>query len=89
MVDIAIARMSSKGQIVIPQEMRQEFKQGEKVVILKKEGKLLLRPASDFGERLAEDVEFAKRTEEALRRYERGEFITMEFDEFLREVKKW
>ncbi len=36
-----------------------------------------------------EDLEFARRTEEAYRRIEAGEGITMEFDEFIKEMKKW
>ena len=40
-------------------------------------------------ENLKEDLEFAKRTEEAYRRIEAGEGIQMEFDEFINEMKKW
>lgn len=36
-----------------------------------------------------EDLEFARRTEEAYRRIEAGEGITMEFDEFIKDIKKW
>ena len=36
-----------------------------------------------------EDLEFARRTEEAYRRIESGEGITMEFDDFIKEMKKW
>lgn len=38
---------------------------------------------------MRKDLIFAKRTEEAFKRYEKGEFIEMDFDEFLKEVKKW
>jgi len=36
-----------------------------------------------------EDLEFAKRTEEAYKRHENGEFISMDEKEFLKEMKKW
>ena len=39
--------------------------------------------------KMKEDKEFAKRTEEAWKRYEKGEFKTMDFDEFIKEMKKW
>ena len=39
--------------------------------------------------KLKGDLEFAKRTEEAWRRYERGEFISQDADEFIEEMKKW
>jgi len=40
-------------------------------------------------ENLKDDLEFAKRTEEAWKRYEKGEFISMDKDKFLEELKKW
>lgn len=39
--------------------------------------------------KLVEDLEFARRTEEAIERYEKGEFIRMDFDDFIEEMKKW
>ncbi len=36
-----------------------------------------------------QDLEFARRTEEAWKRYEKGEFISMDFDDFIKEMKKW
>jgi len=36
-----------------------------------------------------EDVEFAKRTEEALKEYEAGKFKKLPVDKFLEELDKW
>ena len=33
-MDISITKMSSKGQIVIPVEMRRNIKEGEKLIII-------------------------------------------------------
>ncbi len=38
--------------------------------------------------RTKEDLIFAKRTEEAWKRYEKGEFVEMDFDTFLKKLKK-
>ena len=89
MAEIAITKMSSKGQVVIPSEMRGGFKEGEKILAIKSGGKLILKKAKDMDEKLKDDIIFAKRTEEAWKRYEKGEFRRMNFDEFLEEVKKW
>ena len=89
MVDISITKMSSKGQIVIPSEMRKDIKEGEKIVIMQSGKQLILKRAKDFDKNLEEDLIFAKRTEEAWKKYEKGEFIEMDFDEFLKEAKKW
>ena len=89
MVEINITKMSSKGQIVIPQEMRKGYNEGEKFIIIKNKDQLILKKAKDFDKNLEEELDFAKRTEEAWKRYDKGEFISMDFDDFLEEVKKW
>ena len=81
--------MSSKGQIVIPQDMREGLSEGEKLVIIKNDQQIILKKMSDFDKNLEEDLEFAKRTEEAWESYDRGEFISMDADDFLKEIKKW
>jgi len=48
MIDIAITRLSSKGQIVIPSEMRKNFNIGEKLVIIKNEEQLILKKSKRF-----------------------------------------
>ena len=80
--------MSSKGQIVIPQEMRKGFHDGEKFVVIKAGKQLILKSIEDFDENIEEDLEFARRTEEAWQRYERGEFKSLPMDEFLKKLEK-
>ena len=89
MPEINITKISSKGQIVIPLEMRKDLKEGDKLLIIRNKNQIILKKASDFDEQLKEDLEFARRTEEAYKRHERGEFIKMDFDEFIKEMKKW
>jgi len=89
MVEFEISRLSSKGQIVIPTSMRKDLKEGDKIIFIRDKKNLILKKASDIDEQLKEDLEFAKRTEEAYKRIEAGEGITMEFDEFIKEMKKW
>ncbi len=88
-MDISITRMSSKGQIVIPLEMRENIKEGEKLVLIKNKNQIIMKKASEMDKSLAEDLEFARRTEEAYKRYEKGEFISMPAGKFLEELKKW
>ena len=88
-MDISITKMSSKGQIVIPLEMRSNIKEGDKLVLIKNKDQIIMKKASEMDESLAEDLEFARRTEEAYKRYEKGEFISMPADKFLKELKKW
>ena len=89
MVQIGITKISSKGQIVIPSNMRNDFKEGDTLLIVKDKNTLLLKQADDLDEKFKEDLEFAKRTEDAYRRHERGEFKKVSSDEFLKELEKW
>jgi len=89
MIDISITKISSKGQIVIPQSMRAGLKEGDKLVVIRNNDQIILKKADKFSKNFEEDMEFAKRTEEAWKRYERGEFIEMEFDDFIKEMRKW
>jgi len=89
MVEIGITKMSSKGQVVIPLEMRKNLKEGEKLLVIEGDGKLIIKKATDMDEQLQEDLEFARRTEEAWKSFDRGEFTSMSSEEFLKELEKW
>jgi len=89
MVEINITKMSSKGQIVIPSEMRKNFSKNEKFVLIQNKDQIILKKAADFNKELEEDLIFAKRTEEAFRRYEKGKFKKKSDNEFLEELNKW
>lgn len=89
MVEINITKMSSKGQIVIPSEMRKNFSKNEKFVLIQNKDQIILKKAVDFSKELEEDLIFAKRTEEAFRRYESGKFRKRSDKEFLEELNKW
>ena len=87
-MDIAITKMSSKGQVVIPAEMRTDISEGEKIIIIKNDHQIIMKKATEMDKQLKEDLEFARRTEEALKRYEKGEFKTVPADEFLKMLEK-
>tara|TARA_Y100000310_G_scaffold343983_1_gene454358 strand:+ start:881 stop:1150 length:270 start_codon:yes stop_codon:yes gene_type:complete len=89
MAEINITKMSSKGQVVIPQEMRKGFQEGEKFVVIKANKQLILKSVEDFNENIEEDLEFARRTEEALERIEEGKGVEMDFDTLMDEMERW
>ena len=89
MVQIATTKISSKGQIVIPSNMRDDFKEGDILLIIKGEDSLLLKKAGGLDKKFKEDLEFARRTEEAYKRHERGNFKSMPVEKFLAELERW
>ncbi len=86
---IGIAKMSCRGQIVIPQDMRKNFAEGDKVFIIEDGNNLILSKESNVERQIIEDMEFTRRTEEALERVENGEFISVDSKDLSKEMAKW
>ncbi len=88
-MDIAITKLSSKGQIVIPSEMRKNISVGEKLFIIKNRNQWILRRVKDIDKNFEDDLKFAKRTEDAFKRYGRGEFKEVDNKKFLKMLEQW
>lgn len=88
-MDMAITKMSTKGQIVIPLEMRKGIKPGDKLLVIRGDGSLIIKKASRLEKQFQEDLEFARMTDAAYEKYDHGEFKEMSFEEFRKEIKKW
>lgn len=88
-MDVALTKMSSKGQVVIPLEMRKGIKEGEKMIIIKNENQLILKKVSVLAETFKQDLDFANLTEKSYEKYLKGQFKSLDSDKFLKELKKW
>lgn len=88
-MEMAITKISSKGQVVIPVEMRTNLKEGDKFLIIQDEERYILKKISKLDKELEDDLKFAKKTDEAWKRYEKGEFKSMDAEDFLKEIEKW
>jgi len=86
-MQIEITKMSSKGQIVIPKEMRKDISEGEKLVIIQDRDQLIIKKAKDTDKNFKEDLEFARRTEEAWRDIDAGRSKTYTTEEFLKKLR--
>ena len=89
MVEIEIAKLSSKGQIVIPSSMRKGFNKGERIILIKANDKIILKKASKMDEQFSEDIEFARRTEEAKKRIEAGRYLSVDSENLAEEMMRW
>lgn len=56
-MEIATTKLSSRGQIVIPSEMRAGFKEGDEFVIIRKGDDLIIRK-EEKAKKLLADIEF-------------------------------
>ncbi len=88
-MEIALTKISSKGQIVIPSELRTDIKEGEQLIIIKNNGQIILKKARELDKNLKSDLKFARRTEEAWKKYEKGEFKSSSAKDFLKELERW
>ena len=84
-----MTKISSKGQVVIPVDMRKDIKEGDKLVIIRNKDQIILKKADKFDKALEEDLEFARRTEEAYKRIEAGEYISVDSENLAEEMMKW
>mgnify|MGYP001566502713 CR=1 FL=1 len=89
MAEISITRMSSKGQIVIPLEIRDDIKEGDKLILIRNGDQIIIKKADKFDKNLKEDLEFARRTEEAYKRIEAGKYISVDSENLFEEMEKW
>ena len=87
MAQIDITRMSSKGQIVIPQDLRKEFNKGDKIVVIRNNNQIILKKADEFDKQLEEDLIVAKRVNEAWKEIDKGKFKRMSTEDFLNEIR--
>ena len=88
-MDIATTTLSSKGQIIIPQKMRSNFRTGEQFLIFQENDSIVLRKTSSMKEKLQEDLEFEKRTREAIKEVEAGNYIRVDSENLEEEMDKW
>ena len=87
MAQIDMTRMSSKGQVVIPQELRKDFNEGDKIVVIRSEDQIILKRANKFDKQIEEDIIVAKRVQEAWKEIDEGRFKKMSTEDFLNEIK--
>ncbi len=82
----AIAKVSTKGQIVIPSPLRKDIHSGDEFLIVEDKGKLIMKNVKDLAEDLKEDLVFAERVEKAWQDHDKGKFERKTKDDFLKEL---
>ncbi len=89
MSQIDITKMSSKGQVVIPQDLRKGFNEGDKIVVIRNDDQIILKRADKMDKQLKEDILAAKRAAEAWKEIEEGKYKSYTSEEFLKKLRTW
>ena len=87
-MEVAITKVSSKGQIVIPSHMRKGITIGEEFLIIREGDKLIMKKISELTQQLKDELLFAQRVEKAWKKYEKGKFKSLSANKFLEELEK-
>lgn len=86
---VEFSKISSKGQVVIPKSMREQFREGEEILFIREGDRVIIKPANSLHKYFKEDIELSKRIDEAYKRYDNGDFISLSQEDFLEEIEKW
>ena len=86
-MDFAIAKVSTKGQIVIPRALRKNVRKGDEFLIVKDEERLILKKLGALAEDLRSDLAFAEKVEDAWTTYREGKFKSASRRDFLKELE--
>ena len=86
-MEFAIAKVSTKGQIVIPNPLRKNIQTGDQFLIVKDNNRMILKNFKDMAKDLRDDLVFAERVEKAWQDYDKGKFVTKSKDDFLKELR--
>ena len=86
-MEFAIAKVSTKGQIVIPSTLRKNINSGDEFLIVKEDSKIIMKNVKDLANDLKEDLAFAEKVERAWRDYDKRKFVSKSKNEFLKELR--
>jgi len=86
-MEYAIAKVSTKGQIVIPSGLRKGIRAGDEFLMVKHDGRIILKNMLDLASDIKDDLIFAERVEKAWVEHDKGKFKTTSKDDFLKELR--
>lgn len=81
-----ITKLSTKGQIVIPESIRKEFEVGSSFKVIKKGDLIVLKEIESFSK---EEIEEMKELDKIWKDIDCGKGITLGKEEFLKEMESW
>ncbi|MFQ5621275.1 MAG: AbrB/MazE/SpoVT family DNA-binding domain-containing protein [Candidatus Nanoarchaeia archaeon] len=86
-MEYAIAKVSTKGQIVIPSGLRKDINTGDEFLIVKEGDRIVLKNMESIAEDLREDLLFAEKVEKAWQEHDKGKFVKKTKKDFLEELR--
>lgn len=92
-MEIEISKVGERGQIVIPQEIREKMKikKGEKFLVIREKEDIIFRPINKIKslDSINEDIIDMQIANKRWKEIEKGEYKRTSKKEFLNELKGW
>jgi AbrB family looped-hinge helix DNA binding protein len=90
-MEVEVVKLSSRGQLVIPRDMRKELqlREGEKLIVVEENGTIVIRPVKKVGGEIMEELALAKNAADAWEEFEKGKYKELSKEKFLEELSKW
>ncbi len=86
-MEYAIAKVSTKGQIVIPYALRSDIQTGDEFLMIEDNGRIILKNMKSLASDIKNDFVFAEKVERAWQEYDKGKFKNKSKDDFLKELR--
>ncbi|MBI5393490.1 AbrB/MazE/SpoVT family DNA-binding domain-containing protein [Candidatus Woesearchaeota archaeon] len=86
-MEYAITKVSTKGQIVIPTYLRDDVETGDEFLMIKDDGRIILKSMKSLASSIRDDLAFAKEVEKAWQEYDKGKFVKKSKEDFLKELR--
>ena len=81
-----ITKLSTKGQIVIPESLRKNLQVGTPFVVSKQEGLIILKEVKDLTKKEVEEI---KDLDKIWKDVDEGKGTTVDVEDFLKEMDTW
>ena len=81
-----ITKLSTKGQIVIPESIRKGLQIGTPFVVSRQEGLIVLKEVKDLTKKEMDEI---KELNKIWKEIDEGRGTTMDVEDFLKEMKTW
>lgn len=86
-MEFAIAKVSTKGQIVIPTSLRKNIMAGDEFLIVKDEDRIVMKNVKSLAADIKDDMLFAQKVDIAWTEYDKGKFVKKSKEDFLKVLR--
>ena len=81
-----VTKLSTKGQVVIPERLREDLEAGTPFIVTRQNGLIILKVIEGLTEKEKKEM---KELDKIWKEIDEGKGTTLNVEDFLKEMKKW